>query len=196
MRSQLYRWLIGATVVGAVSTASAQPVERDHRGGGGVTVQGGVTVDVPREAPPPVREEPERARGRAGFQWQSGRWDWSHGKWEWRAGHWERERHGKRWREATWENRNGQWVKVDGDWIAAARSCSSTVVGTMRPPTRTLHRPRCAKKSGSPATASSTSAVVGIGATASGLGRRVTTSASARTSIGAKPTGKTKAVRG
>jgi len=116
MRAQLYRWLIGATVVGAVGTASAQPVERDHRGGGGVTVQGGVTVDVPREAPPPVREEPERARGRAGFQWQSGRWDWSHGKWEWRAGHWERERHGKRWREARWENRGGTFVLVDGGW--------------------------------------------------------------------------------
>ena len=116
MRAQLFSWLVSATVVGAVSTASAQPVERDHRGGGGVTVQGGVTVDVPREAPPPVREEPERVKGRAGFQWQSGRWDWSHGKWEWRAGHWERERHGKRWREARWENRGGTFVLVEGGW--------------------------------------------------------------------------------
>src|SRR3954468_1920354 len=119
MRSQLSAWLIGATLLGAATTGSAQPVVRDHRGGG-VTVQGGVHVDVgPREAPPAVRDEPERLRGRAGFVWQSGRWDWRGNKWEWRAGHWERERAGKRWRSATWENRNGQWVVVEGDWIDA-----------------------------------------------------------------------------
>ena len=76
MRSQLSAWLIGATLLGVATTGSAQPVVRDHRGGG-VTVQGGVQVNVgPREAPPAVRDEPERLRGRAGFVWQSGRWDW------------------------------------------------------------------------------------------------------------------------
>ena len=105
MRSQLYRWLVTsglatATLVGIPTVASAQPDVRDHRHHDHDHDR---DDGPPREAPPPPREE--RAALRAGFTWQSGRWDWRHGKWEWLPGHYEKERHGKKWREARWENR-------------------------------------------------------------------------------------------
>lgn len=116
MRAQLYRWLLPAalataTLVGPATTATAQPHVRDHRG-----PSPRVHNVEPREAPPPMREERVRPRGR-GWVWVQGHWDWRNGRWEWTGGRWEKVRSGKRWRPVTWELRGGVYVRVDGDWI-------------------------------------------------------------------------------
>ena len=124
MRSQLFRWLLTATLAGgtlaSVTTASAQPDVRDHRKGpkrlpnqdrpGAPPVNAG----PPREAPPPPKEE--RIAKRRGFVWINGYWDWRGGQYVWVAGHWDREQRGKRWRGHHWEHKGDQWVRVDGSW--------------------------------------------------------------------------------
>jgi hypothetical protein len=113
MRASLYRWLLPiglatASLVGTVETTSAQPTVRDHRNR---------PADAgPREAPPPIREERVRPKGR-GWVWVQGFWDWRNGRWEWTGGRWEKSRQGRRWRPDTWELRNGVYVRVQGDWI-------------------------------------------------------------------------------
>ena len=114
MRSHLQRWLLPwglatATLLGAASSASADPQVRDHRGP--KRYEG-----PPRDAPPPRRAEQHDAR-RAGFVWVDGDWDWRDGQWQWSAGHWERERAGKKWRGHRWERRGDVYVRIDGDWI-------------------------------------------------------------------------------
>ncbi|MGE5184598.1 MAG: IPT/TIG domain-containing protein [Acidobacteriota bacterium] len=119
-------WLGIAAALGfAVATASAQPVERDHRRPppppppGGVTVGGsvGVNVGVGPTQPPPAPQV-ENPGARAGFEWVSGRWDWRGNKWQWMAGHWERERAGKHWHPGRWEHRGDKWAWVEGQWAA------------------------------------------------------------------------------
>ena len=118
-------WLgIVAALGFAAATASAQPVERDHRRPPpppppGVGVQGGISVNVglgPTTAPPPPQAENPGAR--AGFEWVTGRWDWRNNKWEWMPGHWERERAGKHWHPGRWDHRDNKWVWVEGEWGA------------------------------------------------------------------------------
>src|SRR5687767_8804451 len=119
MRSTvLARWLMPmalatASLVGTVSTSSAQPDVRDHRGPRQTRP---IQNASPTEAPPPIREERVRPRGR-GWAWVQGHWDWKNGRWEWTGGRWEKTRMGKRWRPVQWELRGGAWVRVDGDWI-------------------------------------------------------------------------------
>src|SRR5688572_11115206 len=118
MRAQLFRWLmpmaLAASIIGTASESSAQPDVRDHRGPR--PRDRGPVVDNPREAPPPIREERVRPRGR-GWVWVQGHWDWKGGRWEWTAGRWEKMRRGSRWRPVQWELRNGVYVRVDGSWI-------------------------------------------------------------------------------
>ncbi len=124
MRSNLSRWLLTAALAGSslltVSTASAQPNVRDHRGPRPAPPpppppQGAPVADTgPREAPPPPKAE--KIGRRRGWTWVAGNWDWKNGAWTWEAGHWEKERRGKRFRERRWENQGGKWVRIEGDW--------------------------------------------------------------------------------
>src|SRR5258706_15971802 len=109
MRSRLFRILV-ATVVTSSTVALAQPAERDHRHGHHDRDDG-----PPRDAPPPPRAEKYEAR--AGFTWQTGRWQWNRGRYDWVPGHYERERAGKKWREGRWGLHDGVYVWIDGDWI-------------------------------------------------------------------------------
>lgn len=121
MRAYLYRWLLPiglatASLVGTLETASAEPAVRDHRGPRPPRNRGDGADAGPREAPPPIREERVRPKGR-GWVWVQGHWDWRGGRWEWTGGRWEKLRQGRRWRPISWELRNGVYVRVDGDWI-------------------------------------------------------------------------------
>lgn len=91
------------------------PVVRDHRTGGGATVTVSLT---PTSEPPPLRADVHE-NAKAGFFWQTGRWNWTAGKWEWTPGHWERERSGQRYVDGKWELQGGTWVWVEGKWEAA-----------------------------------------------------------------------------
>src|SRR5688500_7545330 len=104
MRAHLFRWLLPIglatatlTSVVDVDTAHAQrprPLPPRDRG----------PVAGPTEAPPPIREERVKPRGR-GWVWIQGHYDWRNGRWEWTGGRWEKLQVGKRWRPHNWENR-------------------------------------------------------------------------------------------
>src|SRR5688572_32729595 len=107
MRSQLFRWLLtaslmGGTLVAISDQASAQPTVRDHRKKprpqGTIVAPPPVVIAQPREAPPAPREERIVQKGR-GWVWVSGHWEWRNGKWDWQAGHWEKAKKGKKWRD-------------------------------------------------------------------------------------------------
>jgi hypothetical protein len=120
MMRSLSRWLLPiglatASLIGTLETASAQPAVRDHRGPRPPRDRGQADVG-PREAPPPIREERVKPRGR-GWVWIQGHWDWRGGRWEWTGGRWEKTRRGSKWRPLAWELRNGVYVRVDGGWI-------------------------------------------------------------------------------
>jgi hypothetical protein len=135
MRPHLSRWLFCIAVaapITVISTADAQPEQRDHRRHPpGVGVQVGISAE-PTEAPPPAREEKHDA-AKAGFVWLDGQWDWKDGKWDWVAGHWEREQAGKHWRHGKWEQKDGHWKHDAGGWDDGAATATTPVAPTPEP---------------------------------------------------------------
>jgi hypothetical protein len=134
MRSSLFRLLLttglaSASLLGVVSTSSAEPDRKDRRDDRKDDRKEDRRDDRkdrdrdrdrdrggPREAPPaPKAERPPGARG--GFVWVAGEWDWRANRWDWTPGHWERERAGKKWRETRWEKQGDVFIRITGDWI-------------------------------------------------------------------------------
>jgi len=107
-----WSWTEGAWMDGS----AAMPPTGDHDHDHDHDHNQAATDHRPHSAPPLSREEKHNA-ARAGFVWQSGRWDWKSDQWAWVDGHWERERAHKKWRTAQWQNQNNTWVLVDGAWI-------------------------------------------------------------------------------
>jgi hypothetical protein len=120
MRNLVARLLLGATFVGALSTAGcyATATARPAR----------VYVAEVQTAPP--RPRVIHVRQRPGYVYVQGRWTWDGYDWRWVDGHYVRQRPGYVYSQGRWVQRGGRYVWVDGGW--RTRGDGRTYVNTYR----------------------------------------------------------------
>jgi hypothetical protein len=154
----LFVAVLGASAVGSVSRAFADPEDRrerkeehrreerredrredrerdrerreDRREGREREREREHAYRGPTMAPPAPRYE--RHVERPGHVWINGHYTHVNGQYIWNAGRFERERAGYRWREPRWEIRDGVYVRVEGEWYAPGPTIAPPAVRVER----------------------------------------------------------------